>query len=274
MHWEVEAGGRRACSLARMTATNITPKAQPTSDPRGAGKKPPFDESPQDSPGNETKMRTKPDHGEASYKGHGRLEGRVALVTGGDSGIGRAVALAFAREGADVAIAYLDEHEDANESRRAVESAGRKSTIIAGDFADVDACTRAVEHTVRELGKIDILVNNAVGRRRVDHTSGGGEDRRRGSSLLTLPCGSRHRAHGLPSCDAARPLFSQPASTTCSFHAPRTALTSRPARRARPSVVVNSVAVAVARDLMNAGDGRLVGEGLLHRRERRARSKK
>ncbi len=107
-------------------------------------------------------MRTKPDRGEESYKGYGRLAGRVALVTGADSGIGRAVALAFAREGADVATAYLNEHDDANETKRIVEEAGRKALLIAADFADAKECTRVVDETVKAFGRIDILVNNAA----------------------------------------------------------------------------------------------------------------
>lgn len=138
--------------------------SQPTSerDPKANGKKPPFKESPQSSPGHESEMRTKPDYGEESYKGYGRLAGRVALVTGADSGIGRAVALAFAREGADVAIAYLDEHEDAKETKRVVEAAGRKAVLVAADLADSKECARVVDETVKAFGRIDVLVNNAA----------------------------------------------------------------------------------------------------------------
>lgn len=138
--------------------------SQPTSerDPKTNGKKPPFKESPQSSPGRESEMRTKPDHGEESYKGYGRLAGRVALVTGADSGIGRAVALAFAREGADVAIAYLDEHEDAKETKRVVEAAGRRAVLVAADLADSRECARVVDETVKAFGRIDVLVNNAA----------------------------------------------------------------------------------------------------------------
>jgi NAD(P)-dependent dehydrogenase (short-subunit alcohol dehydrogenase family) len=131
-------------------------------DPKKKTKTPPFDESPQSAPGYESKMKVKPDHGEDSYVGHGRLRDRVALVTGADSGIGRAVALAFAREGADVAIAYLDEHDDARETKRVVEEAGRKAVLIAEDLADGEACKRVVDKAVEAFGRIDILVNNAA----------------------------------------------------------------------------------------------------------------
>jgi len=107
-------------------------------------------------------MRTKPDYGEESYAGYGRLTGRVALVTGADSGIGRAVALAYAREGADVAIAYLNEHDDAKETKRVVEAAGRKAILIAADLASAKECQRVVDDTVQAFGRIDILVNNAA----------------------------------------------------------------------------------------------------------------
>ncbi len=131
-------------------------------DPRNEGPKPPFKDGPQDGIARESRMRDKPDHGEESYRGHGRLTDRVALVTGGDSGIGRAVALAFAREGADVAIAYLDEHDDAKETKRLVEEAGRRALLIDGDLADKAVCDRIVDTVVDKFGRIDILVNNAA----------------------------------------------------------------------------------------------------------------
>jgi NAD(P)-dependent dehydrogenase (short-subunit alcohol dehydrogenase family) len=131
-------------------------------DPKDDGKKPPFREGTQDSPAHESKMNEKPDFGEESYKGYGRLAGRVALVTGADSGIGRAVALAYAREGADVAIAYLSEHDDAKETKRVVEASGRKAVLIAADLADAKECSRVIDETVKAFGRIDVLVNNAA----------------------------------------------------------------------------------------------------------------
>ncbi|WP_454050316.1 SDR family oxidoreductase [Cellulomonas sp. Marseille-Q8402] len=114
-------------------------------------------------PGLTADMQQQPDHGEDSYVGSGRLEGRRALITGGDSGIGRAVALAFAREGADVAIVYLPEEEqDAQETVRLVEDAGRKAVTCPGDLRDEQFCRQAVERAVSELGGLDILVNNAA----------------------------------------------------------------------------------------------------------------
>jgi len=113
-------------------------------------------------PGLESKMQPRPRSKMREYRGSGRLEGQVALVTGGDSGIGRAVAIAFAREGADVAIVYLDEHADAQETAREVERLERRCTAIAADLADADACRRVVEEAVQSLGRLDILVNNAA----------------------------------------------------------------------------------------------------------------
>jgi len=108
------------------------------------------------------------DHGERSYRGSGRLTGKVALVTGGDSGIGRAVAIAFAREGADVVISYLDEHEDARGAARSVEEAGRRALTISGDIGSEAHCRTLVDRTIRELGRIDVLVNNAAFQRTHD----------------------------------------------------------------------------------------------------------
>ena len=107
-------------------------------------------------------MRPKPDHGEESYRGSGKLAGKKAVITGADSGIGRAVAIAYAREGADVLIAYLNEHEDAKETRRLVEDAGRKAVLVAGDIGSSKHCRSIVDKAVSELGGIDILVNNAA----------------------------------------------------------------------------------------------------------------
>jgi NAD(P)-dependent dehydrogenase (short-subunit alcohol dehydrogenase family) len=108
-------------------------------------------------------MDPKPDYGEASYRGSGRLEGRRALITGGDSGIGRAVALAFAREGADVVISHLpDEQADADETVRVVEASGRKIVSVPGDLTDIAYCQELVRRTVKELGGVDIIVNNAA----------------------------------------------------------------------------------------------------------------
>jgi NAD(P)-dependent dehydrogenase (short-subunit alcohol dehydrogenase family) len=116
-----------------------------------------------DHPGHEADMTPQVDHGEESYRGSGRLQGRRALITGGDSGIGRAVALAFAREGADVAIAHLPEEQaDGDETVRLVEDAGRKGVSLPGDVSDEAYCRDIVEETVTELGGIDILVNNAA----------------------------------------------------------------------------------------------------------------
>jgi NAD(P)-dependent dehydrogenase (short-subunit alcohol dehydrogenase family) len=133
-----------------------------TTDPRKAGAQPPFPEQEQREPGLEQEMDPRPDYGEETYRGSDKLTGRVALVTGGDSGIGRAVALAFAREGADVAISYLEEHPDAQEATNAIEDSGRKALAIPGDVSSVDHCHALVERTVDELGRIDILVNNAA----------------------------------------------------------------------------------------------------------------
>jgi NAD(P)-dependent dehydrogenase (short-subunit alcohol dehydrogenase family) len=131
-------------------------------DPRDAEPKPPFPEQTQTHPGSDAQMRTPPDYGEQTYRGTERLMGRVALITGADSGIGRAVALAFAREGADVAIGYLNEHEDAAETQRLVEQAGRSALTIAGDLAETQHCETVIAQTIQRFGRIDLLVNNAA----------------------------------------------------------------------------------------------------------------
>ncbi len=124
--------------------------------------KPPLPEQQQDVPGTIAEMDPPPDHGEESYKGAGRLEGKKAVITGGDSGIGRAVAIAFAREGADVLISYLDEEEDARDTAHWIEKAGRKAVLVPGDIADAGHCRAIVDKAVEAFGRIDVLVNNAA----------------------------------------------------------------------------------------------------------------
>ncbi|MTH79937.1 SDR family oxidoreductase [Paracoccus aestuariivivens] len=130
--------------------------------------KPPFPEQSQDLPGSFQKMRPRPDHGEKSWRGAGRLEGKVALITGGDSGIGRAVAIAYAREGADLAIAYLDESEDAQDTAAIVAEAGRECLLLPGDLGDAGHCRDVVARTVEKFGRVDILVNNAAHQMKFD----------------------------------------------------------------------------------------------------------
>ncbi|WFU31649.1 SDR family oxidoreductase [Bradyrhizobium brasilense] len=124
--------------------------------------KPPFPDQRQPMPGSTAKMDPRPDHGEASYKGSGRLQGKRAIITGGDSGIGRAIAIAFAREGADILIAYLDEIDDAKEVAALIEKEGRKAILVDGDLRSADHCRAVVGRAVRDLGGVDILVNNAA----------------------------------------------------------------------------------------------------------------
>lgn len=124
--------------------------------------KPPQPEQQQPIPGYTERMDPRPDHGEGSYKGSGRLSGKRAVITGGDSGIGRAVAIAFAREGADVLISYLSEDEDAQDTARWVEAAGRKAVLVPGDISQPAHCRAIIDRAVAELGGIDILVNNAA----------------------------------------------------------------------------------------------------------------
>jgi len=124
--------------------------------------RPPQLKQQQTMPGVTAPMDPPPDHGETSYRGSSRLEGRAAIVTGGDSGIGRAVAIAFAREGADVLVSYFDEHEDAAETARWVEKAGRRVAVVAGDIKEEAHCRSLVETAVKTFGRLDILVNNAA----------------------------------------------------------------------------------------------------------------
>ncbi len=116
----------------------------------------------QEPPGTEREMTPKADHGEQSYVGHGKLEGKAAVITGADSGIGKAVAIAYAREGADVLISYLNEDEDAKDTARWVEEAGRKAVLVPGDISDPAHCRSIIDTAVREFGRLDILVQNAA----------------------------------------------------------------------------------------------------------------
>ena len=124
--------------------------------------KPPFPAQQQPMPGRTGQMRPRPDHGENSYRGSGKLNGKKAIITGGDSGIGRAVALAYAREGADILIAYLSEDADAKTTAELVEAEGRTCELMAGDLCDANHCKAVIDRAVEKLGGIDILVNNAA----------------------------------------------------------------------------------------------------------------
>lgn len=131
-------------------------------DPKERGPIPPYPDQKQEFPGFEAQMQPLADHGENSYHGSGKLEGMAALITGADSGIGRAVALAYAREGADVLISYFNEHDDARETARLVEEAGRKAVVIDGDIQQEAHCQHLVDRALAEFGRLDILVNNAA----------------------------------------------------------------------------------------------------------------
>src|SRR5438105_14875455 len=131
-------------------------------DPTRQGPQPPFPQQKQEPPGLESAMQPRPDYGEESYQGSGRLQGMATIITGADSGIGRAVALAFAREGADVLISYLSEDSDAQETARIVERAGRKAVLVRGDVGREEPCRQIVQRAVQEFGRLDVLVNNAA----------------------------------------------------------------------------------------------------------------
>ena len=150
-----------APAAAQGSASDVAPK--PLQDPTTKYPRPPYPRQSQPWPGLAGRMDPKPDHGETSYKGSGRLAGRRALITGGDSGMGRAAAIAYAREGADVAINYLpDEEPDAREVIELIRSAGRMAVPLPGDLRDASFCRRLVDDAVRQLGGLDILVSNAA----------------------------------------------------------------------------------------------------------------
>jgi NAD(P)-dependent dehydrogenase (short-subunit alcohol dehydrogenase family) len=132
------------------------------SDTRQDALRPPLPRQQQDMPGSTGEMRPRPDHGEESYRGSGRLKGMSAIVTGADSGIGRAVAIAFAREGADVLVAYFSEDDDARETARWIEEAGQRAVLVPGDVKDEQHCKDLVDRALEEFGKLDVLINNAA----------------------------------------------------------------------------------------------------------------
>jgi NAD(P)-dependent dehydrogenase (short-subunit alcohol dehydrogenase family) len=133
-----------------------------TVDPTTAYATPPQPKQQQEMPGETERMAPAPDHGETTYQGHDRLSGRAAIITGGDSGIGRAVAIAYAREGADILISYLSEDDDARETARWVEEAGRTAVLAPGDIGEEAHCKALIERAMTEFGRLDILVNNAA----------------------------------------------------------------------------------------------------------------
>jgi NAD(P)-dependent dehydrogenase (short-subunit alcohol dehydrogenase family) len=161
---------RPASPAGRQTITPSTPATHGIPEAPGEVPSRRFDEQQRErpaqkqdqQPGIQTEMMPEPDCGERTYKGSGRLEGKKAIITGGDSGIGRAVAIAFAREGADVAIVYLSEHNDARDTGRHIQESGRQCLFFDGDVGDEDFCRETVEMTARQLGGVDIVVNNAA----------------------------------------------------------------------------------------------------------------
>lgn len=161
------AAGVAAAGLSSSAQAADTSGAQaappPLSNPSEMYKKPPFDAQSQEWPGLASKMNPPPDHGEKSYVGRGRLKGRKALITGGDSGLGRAAAIAYAREGADVAIAYYPTEEpDAQDVAKLIREAGRKAVLLPGDIRDESWCKKLVDQAVSQLGGLDIVVSNAA----------------------------------------------------------------------------------------------------------------
>jgi hypothetical protein len=155
---------RQATRVARAERGDKVPDDQTRQqDPKEQYPQPHFPEQEQEHPGLDSEMQPEPDYGYETYRGHGRLEGKAAIITGGDSGIGRAVALAFAREGADVLISYLAEEEsDAEVTAQVVEEAGKQAVKVPGDISEEPHCQHVVERAVEEFGKVDVLVNNAA----------------------------------------------------------------------------------------------------------------
>lgn len=162
------ARGPTAFSKIKEVHVSASKSKPAIEDPRSAGAKPPHPQQSQSPPGHERHLSPQADHGEQSYRGSGKLAGKVALITGADSGIGRAVALAFAREGADILVSYFNEHEDARETERWIRDAGRKAVLVPGDVGDEAFCNELVARAVAEFGRLDVLVNNAAFQRAHD----------------------------------------------------------------------------------------------------------
>src|SRR3990170_6639708 len=160
--------------MGRAFGSPMTTTKRPQ-DPKSAYPQPPFPEQQQQPPGTEAELEPRADHGQQSYRGSGRLTDRVAVITGGDSGIGKAVAIAFAREGADVVVNYLGDAEetDAQDTLRWVQEAGRTALAIPGDLRDEEFCRTLVGRAADELGNLDILVNNAAWQGSGDRIGGG-----------------------------------------------------------------------------------------------------
>lgn len=150
--------------LSNATPMEKIKKQKPPQKPDTKYPTPPYPKQKQAAPGTEDQMKPLADHGEESYKGSGKLKGKKAIITGGDSGIGKAIAIAFAREGADVLISYLDDIEtkDAEDSAKWVEEAGQKAILVKGDIRKESHCKKIIDRAVKEFGRIDILVNNAA----------------------------------------------------------------------------------------------------------------
>jgi NAD(P)-dependent dehydrogenase (short-subunit alcohol dehydrogenase family) len=166
----LSAGATAHSSLRKVVVLSFVDKRGGTAvrtddtqqNPTQQGPQPPYPQQKQEPPGLESEMQPRPDYGEESYQGSGRLPGYGTIITGADSGIGRAVALAFAREGADVLISYLSEDSDAQETARIVERAGRKAVLVRGDVGREDHCRQIVQRARQEFGRLDVLVNNAA----------------------------------------------------------------------------------------------------------------
>ncbi|GAQ79410.1 hypothetical protein KFL_000300080 [Klebsormidium nitens] len=155
----ITTGISKTVEAARNVVKTVRPAVQ--TDPKNLEHGTPYPIQQQGFPGDEYKMDPRPDYGRDSYKGHNRLQDKIAIVTGGDSGIGRAVALAYAREGAHLVIPYLNEHEDAKEIKEVIEQEGRDCTLIPGDLSKEEQCQKVIDDTLEKYGRIDILVNNA-----------------------------------------------------------------------------------------------------------------